>query len=517
MTEHAFTVDAHYSKVWLPEHKWNCCVEALPPALDFDALNRMMRNAVPFSPEERDMPDLVRKQLTCRLRHLVEPVPDHYLLYCSLYTIINEGYVSRNPLSAATWQHLHWLYHKGLDGIPEPMAYRPTASATLVTGPSGTGKTTSVERVLALYPELIRHSIYRGQEVQQAQIVRIKVCCPTTIRGLIFAIFKEVERITGRKFLDAYLRRRANVDELIDKLHDILAHLFLGILVIDDIQNLKYAQQGGAEQMMGFCETLINTIGIPVLFVGTPKAERLFTDTLKGPRRLTDPDGCRISRPTIDSGAWNLVLETVWKYQWVKNPVPLDDHLRKTIYDLTQGINDFLIKLFAAAQWEAILDRSERLSVPLLQKVSKKKMDLLAPALDALRSRDPEQMDKFEDLLPAGEWFDWGAKQKADSDFEKAMAQMIRDSRETGAQEQDRENSRKLAAILAKRGMHIQDIQAILSETFKNPASETTPAVENDAEEKTEWADAHDLRTVLKNGTAQSGVILDDPLEFDRL
>ncbi len=50
----------------------------------------------------------------------------------------------------------------------------------------------------------------------------------------------------------------------------------IGVLVIDEIQRLSQARSGGAERMLNFFVQLINTIGVPVVLIGTYKARSLI-------------------------------------------------------------------------------------------------------------------------------------------------------------------------------------------------------------------------------------------------
>ncbi len=55
------------------------------------------------------------------------------------------------------------------------------------------------------------------------------------------------------------------------------ANMFaLGLLVIDEIQHLSRAKVWRFKKMLNSFVTMTNTIGIPVLFVGTPKARDIF-------------------------------------------------------------------------------------------------------------------------------------------------------------------------------------------------------------------------------------------------
>ena len=62
--------------------------------------------------------------------------------------------------------------------------------------------------------------------------------------------------------------------------------------VIDEIQHLNEAYSGGANRMLNFFVQLVNTIWMPVVLVGTPKAQAILTgefrQALRGAGRRTN-------------------------------------------------------------------------------------------------------------------------------------------------------------------------------------------------------------------------------------
>jgi hypothetical protein len=78
----------------------------------------------------------------------------------------------------------------------------------------------------------------------------------------------------------------------------------------------------------------------------------------------------------------------------------LSEEIFDALYDHTQGVTDFLVKLLVLSQRYAIQSGSEQVTVETLMLISNTKMQILKPALSALRSRDPKWMRQFEDLLP---------------------------------------------------------------------------------------------------------------------
>ncbi|MNG05659.1 Transposon Tn7 transposition protein TnsC [compost metagenome] len=95
-----------------------------------------------------------------------------------------------------------------------------------------------------------------------------------------------------------------------------------------------------------------------------------------------------------------MLVESLWAYQWCREVSPLTDELLDVLYDLTQGVTDFLVKLMVLGQRFAIQSGEERLTASTFRRVADTKMHILKPALSALRSRDPRQLSRFEDLLP---------------------------------------------------------------------------------------------------------------------
>lgn len=67
---------------------------------------------------------------------------------------------------------------------------------------------------------------------------------------------------------------------------------------------------------------------------------------------------------------FNLVLDAIWRTQYLRQYQPLTDDLRKYLFDKCGGITDVLIKLLYYGQRRAIESGTEKLTVPLFEKVS---------------------------------------------------------------------------------------------------------------------------------------------------
>jgi hypothetical protein len=188
---------------------------------------------------------------------------------------------------------------------------------------------------------------------------------------------------------------------MIQTMKQLAATYFVGVLVIDELQHLKRAKTGGKDNMLNFFVNLINSIGIPVVFVGTNSMVSLFSDVLRNARRVCGQGLYDFQRPTDESDVeWGLLLNAVWPYQWVRNPAPLTEPMKAFLYDLTQGVTDILAKFMILGQHYAIRANIETLNEDVFKHVARTKLKLLEPAIAALRSGDSELMSRFDDLLP---------------------------------------------------------------------------------------------------------------------
>ena len=395
------SVTADYQSSPVLEYSGNPLIEAMPPILTEAQAAQGLAAFPPLPNDERGMPKEVRLHCLNRLAHLVQPFPIYLDLENAVSSILRSGYVGRNPLDVGTWRHLHSL---SLRQGPTPQ-FNSTASTFSLVGLSGIGKTTALDAVLRLYPQVITHHRYRDQDFIHTQIVWLKLECPFdgSLSGLCHTFFRAVDEATGEERYTKRYRGKGGIQELIQRMEQVASTYFIGALFIDELQHLRTAKTGGKDNMLNFFINLINSIGIPVVFVGTNSMLELFVHVLRNARRASGFGIYDFKQPTEEDASWELLLKAVWGYQWVKTVAPLTPELKAALYDLTQGITDFLTKLMILGQRYAIQSDREVLDVDVFRHVANTKMKLLQPALDALRTHDPAKMRRFEDLLPPDE------------------------------------------------------------------------------------------------------------------
>ncbi|MFM0034168.1 ATP-binding protein [Paraburkholderia strydomiana] len=489
MTLNEKLVAAEYRDAPIAQYQGNPLIEALPPIRsEVDAAAAMA--LYPDEPgDETRLSKEVRLHCIDRLLQLVQPLPIHLELESALSSLMRSGYAGRNPLAQSTWRHVYSL----AVGESTESGFRSTASTLSVVGLSGIGKSTALESILRLYPQAIRHRKYRGQELIQVQIPWLKIECPFdgSLTGLCHAFFRALDRAIGEERYARRYRSARGIVQLVHQIEQIASTHFVGVLIIDELQHLRVAKTGGKDDMLNFFVNLINSIGIPVVFVGTNSMIELFADVMRNARRATGLGLSDFRQPKSDDPAWALLVDAAWQYQWVRHVEPLTAELRSVLYDLTQGVTDFLIKLLVLAQRHAIHTGEERLTVKLLRAIADTRMQLLKPALDALRSGNVKRMAKFEDLLPP------------DSQIAALM----------GAVDGGTHVSSRLVMLQDMRRLHVENaetpVPGLAEASGIEPvnATETGSAVRSESRRLVE----HEAPLVALR---DSGWILADPLEF---
>ncbi|WP_217997858.1 ATP-binding protein [Alicyclobacillus acidiphilus] len=397
-------VQAEYREQTVSDYRYNPYIEALPTILSQEEVIDHLAFYPPFDPSERQLETHVRFHLVQRVFQYFQPLSMHLDLESRISRLIRQGYVYRNPVQPGFVEQMNggqdWMRNRNVD-LSRIQGFRTTQSALTLIGPSGLGKSTAINRILAFYPQVIVHSNYRGMEFSQYQLVWLKLDCPYdgSIKGLTIDFFRNVDLLLGTRYYKQYGSARYPISALQPAMAQISRTYGLGLLVIDEIQHLSTAKSQGSEKMLNYFVTLVNTIGIPVVLVGTNKAIGVLQSQFRQARRGSGQGDMVWERMKRDA-SWDLLLEGMWDNQWVRHPVPLTPELSAELYDLSQGITDIAVKIFVMAQIRAMSTGKETLSASLFRQVAKENLQLVQPMIDALRSGDLRKVAQYEDIRP---------------------------------------------------------------------------------------------------------------------
>lgn len=403
-------VEAVYRPSRLPHFAGNCLIEALPPALDPDEALAQYASSPPFEFEQRTWKVSERVQMLKTLASCLMPLERHIALACELDSMLMNGYVGRQPGTAESAKRRQRIYQEMMtegrcttESVSEQYGLH---LSLLVMGLSGMGKTEFIRRWAKRFPKVIYH---REHNCYQIPVLHIEI--PSngmSVKTLCAAIFKELDaRIPDANYSQEYMRRSPNTDVLMLNVAKLLEIHNVGVLVCDELQNLTNAGKSQAVLMTELV-SLSNVVNVPLVFIGTNKASRLFASDFSKARRTGGFGSQHWDRlhegELLDDGRvlseWREFAEFLWTFQWTKKPVHLTEEILIKWYWCCQGVMDTAIKLFAGAQARAIVSGGEELTKELLQEVYDNDLKPLHPMLDALRSNDLKALADFEDIQP---------------------------------------------------------------------------------------------------------------------
>jgi len=400
----------------IPQYNNNPLIEALPPILDQNQVAEQLIYLPNYEEDQRNLPAHMRLHLIQSALQLFVPLPIHFDLEQRFSRMLRLGYQGRNPVQR-NFNFWNDINERVEDLAKNTLRLRSTTTGFTIVGISGVGKTTSVEAILSLYPQVIAHTCYQGKTFNFMQIVWLKLDCPHdgSIKGLCMNFFQAVDDILGTRYYENYTSGRPTVDELLPHMARVASLHGLGVLVIDEIQHLSQAKSGGASKMLNFFVQLINTIGLPVVLVGTYKAISVLSGEFRQTRRGTGQGDLVWDRMKKDE-SWDWFLECLWNYQYTREKCPLTPELNQVLYDQSQGITDFAVKLYMLAQIHAITSCEERITPQGISSVAKESLRMAFPILNALRTNNLSALSAVEDVHVL----------QLDPYFEKAQSELNR-------------------------------------------------------------------------------------------
>ncbi len=403
----------HVDRNELPEYRDNAFIRGLPPILSTKDAYRSLLSLPSWNAGERDMSASLRRHCLLRLGRYFDPLPRHCQLLANVEMTIHQGYAGRDPASGKFMVRVRDSSRR----VRTPASHRfggffasdgATATSSALVGCSGVGKSMCVHKVMSHYEPLIVHN----RTFRCHQLPYVMLDCPH--RGsenvLCDSFFVYVDRVVGTDYYARYGGDRRQIGgKLLAMAHVACLHA-VGLLIIDEIQHLR-AATGGPEALLNFMVTLENTIGVPVLLIGTLGALDLLQGSFRQARRGCGFGSMVWERMTEDGGEWAHWASRLWSFQWTRTATEWTPELSSALYDESQGIKDVAIKLYTMTQiramtaGEASKGADELISPQMIRAVAREEFQLIRPMIEALRRHDTEALLAFDDLLPLQEHF----------------------------------------------------------------------------------------------------------------
>jgi hypothetical protein len=421
MTSHLATlspgcVTAIYTSQALPQHQGNPLIEALVPTLPDAELLETLAWKPEITDFDRTRPTSERLTLMLQLRGFLVPTDEHISIVRMMESYIREGYVPRNPRSGGQAEIAQKLYaaRKAGKKIRREAGLPMTQLSATLLGTSGMGKTTFIRAYFEQLSEVIYHPDYH---LYQVPVIIVEMSSNgSSIKGVAEGIFRRLdELIPGANYYQEYALKRYPSDgtKLISAMMLLNIHC-VGLLVIDEIQNIKNSPKGGPVAMTELV-TASNTSKIPLLLMGTPAAVPILSLEFRQARRSAgyalafwDRLPEMVARGGVNE--WREFMQILWSLQWVLHPVLLDEYLLSTMYRCCQGIKGVAIVLFAGVQARVMLDGTERITVETIKSVYLRELVFIHDAIEALEKGDDDEAQKALSDIRSPDLFEFMAK-----------------------------------------------------------------------------------------------------------
>lgn len=379
-----------------------------------DALASLMY--LPEIPRSMDgVPKHIRLHLLMSLRDFHLPSLAERQLLQTIDMMVRQGYRYRDPKQPQTWSVLSGEESRRSILIPQ-------AQAASVEGFSGVGKTQACLRCLNIVsPQNIQHKTFPHLKNGLLQTVWLSVEVPPSGKAVDFArdLMIAWQSATGSERFEHHLSKDRNVNAmtLLNEWRQVASTHFLGVLHLDEVQNLfrqsslrQRKESKGKEsvrelsivedKLLGWLLSSTNR-GTPMLYSGTPDGIGALSKRFSTSQRTTT-GGYHAFEPFSnprDKTFTDTFLATLGKYQFVKQPIVVDQALADLIVELTGGIQRLIIALWIAAHRVAFERKSDDLRIADFRTAAKTWLAPVAPAVAALHSKDAYRMAQYEDLI----------------------------------------------------------------------------------------------------------------------
>jgi len=397
---------ASYHEQDLEDYANNPLIEALPPILLGDEPEKLLARYPAYKEEDRKLAPELRYHLTQKVTQFFQPLPVHLDLQQRISCMLRMGYVGRNPILRGFWSNLEGKLETFKLNIATPPGEQytqllpVTALGFTIVGMSGIGKTRAMEAILSLYPQLIIHSKHKEKNFNWLQVVWLKLECPHdgSTKGLCQNFLAALDTVLGTNYYKQFGRNgSASKNEMLKHIARLASIHTLGMLVIDEVQRVSRAKSGGVGEMLNFFTELVNTIGVPIVLVGTYKALSVLMGEFHQARRGSG-QGDLIWNPMKEDEEWQLFVESLWDYQYTAEKCDITPELIHTLYEVSQGITDIAVKAYMLAQRRAITTGQEVIDESMILSVAGDSIRLANYVLSAMRNGRLYELIDVEDV-----------------------------------------------------------------------------------------------------------------------
>lgn len=303
----------------------------------------------------------------------------------------------RNPTVPQGRRLVNDALTRGLeDGDFIKQAPAPGACLLVIKGITGTSKSVTVKHTLRLLGEqVIRHSEEPAalwKVATQLSYLYVGMSHDGSRGGLLNAILLAIDGSLGTSFATDLPKKYRTLDRLAGAVISKLHSLYLGVLIIDEIQLLNLVHSEHAEKMHLFLLNLVNS-GIPLVLIGNPLGFTWLPDytqnlsrSLERPQAFFHPHGS-VGEHDDD---WDMVYQGIRAYYVLDEPPADEEGCSALLKRRSGGIPRIGLTLWSMAQLDVLLDGGTQVTPEDIEHVYRDDgFDDIRALCDGFANRDP--------------------------------------------------------------------------------------------------------------------------------
>jgi hypothetical protein len=400
----------------------NPYVDALPmiPSTKADIVRFLIRK--PELPADfLSIPSEHRIMLVDNLDRFFFPSEIHVRIFRAINNTLRKGYMGRTPVQSVPRIQIEQRAKEFADivlGRSNPKdEMRILADAIQITGASRVGKSTAVDLSLSFNPQVIDHVEYKNQPLLQTQIVYVNTTCPDKgrVKSLCYSVLHTADLVAGTDYRGTFVQKgRAGLEHLLMGLVDLASSSALGILAVDETQLLagiiaakrkileaKTSNERAklTDELLNVLVGLDNTLGVPVIYIGTPLAKHVFATHFRSMARSNRLGSFDWDFMARTSTQWEEFVLALAELQFVRQPAE-GNQLFEVLHECSAGIAGIAVMVFRGAQKYLLENEQEELTPEVIRHVFETRFPNFQEPIKALLNNDNVTLlIRWEDLV----------------------------------------------------------------------------------------------------------------------